>query len=619
MDIEDLMAVEVTSLSKYKQPLINTPAAITVINSQDIRQSGFKEVPELLMLAPGMQVVREDEANWSVSARSFPLEGNRKMLVMADGRSIFSQDTGTVNWVNQGFFIEDIETIEVIRGPGGTSWGYNAVNGVVNITSKKPEDTQGVLTNVSVGTAGNKEAQARLGGNIREKIFYKLYFTGSGQDGFENTNGPDVGDEFKKFKTGLRMDFHPDDRDMVSIEGAVTKTNYQDTFDTEDNFNELFVMGRWDHTFTKNLNFKLLTHYDNSDANYYETQSESAFSVGIQQFNTEVQLDALLGERHHLITGAGFKHTKFSPSDGYQIHFYDSNEIWDNYSFFISDEYLLVKNRLWVTLGTKMENNTNTDFGWQPNARLLFKPRPDQSVWMAVSRALRSPDFRDSARRIVGNRYPDGAGGFVTDYETYTGTPLEDEGLTAYEAGYRFQLPQNLSSEIAVFYNDYDHLLSKEMIYQDANGIILDNSYENKLTTYGSEISLTWKPHKSWQVSGSYAYLFNDYRFEDLGTNYNEHSYTSRFQLHAHVDATDLLGLDAHLFWNNASQLLYTIIPEYLRLDLGITYRATDHLEISLVGQNLLDPGHTEIEWPPYMQYRIEIPRNISLQIKVVF
>jgi len=290
LDLEDLMAVEVSSVSKYKQPLLNTPAAVTVIGSKEIRQSGLHEIPELLRLAPGMQVVRFDESDWSIAARSHPLDGERKMLVMADGRSIFSQDLGSVAWKNQGFLIEDIESIEIIRGPGGTSWGYNAVNGVVNITSKSLQDTQGVMAKVSGGSEGSRMVQARFGGKIQEETFYKFYFTGSGQDKFERPGEDGIKNALERYKAGFRVDLHPGDRDVVSIDGAVTRSDHEISFDEEDSYDEFFVKGNWEHIFTENVLFKLLVHYDDSETIYEKNQLGSAFAIGINLFNNIIWL-----------------------------------------------------------------------------------------------------------------------------------------------------------------------------------------------------------------------------------------------------------------------------------------------------------------------------------------
>ncbi len=258
MDIEDLMAVEVSSVSKYTQPLLDTPAAITVIDNEDIKRSGFKEMAEVMRLAPGMQVLREDEAYYHISARSIPFDGKRKMLVMSDGRSIFSQDTGTVSWLAQSFILDDIEKIEVIRGPGGTAWGYNAVDGVVNITSKKPEQTQGVLADVSAGTEGHTLFQTRVGGKFSKNSFYKVYLSGSRQDRFDDPGGSGITEDLEKGKGGFRMDFHTSDKDLVSLEAAMARTEYDQTFDSSDTYDEKFVKGEWTHSMSGNAEAKLL-------------------------------------------------------------------------------------------------------------------------------------------------------------------------------------------------------------------------------------------------------------------------------------------------------------------------------------------------------------------------
>ncbi|MCK5099116.1 MAG: TonB-dependent receptor [Desulfobacteraceae bacterium] len=621
MDIESLMAIEVTSVSKYKQLLFNTPAAVTVITSQDIKQSGLKELPELLRLVPGMQVVRENDAYWHVSARSMPFDGKRKMLVLVDGRSIFSQATGTVDWGAQNYILEDIETIEIIRGPGGTTWGYNAVDGVVNITSKKPEDTQGMLLDVTKGEESNTIFQARFGGKISDSTFYRVYFTGMNLDNFENLNGPNVSEESIRNKGGFRVDFKPSDKDQISIDGEWSKSRYKMVYETEDILTEKFIKGRWNRSITENLDFQFLTHYDDSKAIYSKDTSGEGFSVGIKQFNTELQLDFRMGERNHLISGIGFKNTRFDLSDGYIIDFFNSKESWNNYSFFISDEYTLIENRAWLTLGTKVEHNTNTEYGWQPNIRFLFKPTKDQSVWFAVSRALRAPDFRDASQRIVQSYYPDGSGGFLTFFDEYMGSPLKDEKLIAYEAGYRTQMFENVTSEIAVFYNDYENVITNNVIGMAAPfHWIIVNSYENKLSAYGTEISVIWEPVAAWTLKGSYSYLVNDYDFISLGgPTINSRSTISRLQIQSHIKATENIGINTQVFWNTSSEFFETKILRHLRVDLGMTYKISNTVEISVNVQNLLDSGYLEFEGRDAHLYSFEIPRNLSFNVKVMF
>jgi len=620
MDIEDLMSVEVFSVSKYEQLLINTPAAITVITSQDIQNSGLNKLPDILSLVPGMQVVRDTDGLFSVSARSIPFYGEKKMLVLLDERSIFSQATGTVTWSNQSFLLEDIEKIEVIRGPGGTSWGYNAVDGVVNIISKKPEDTLGFSGQTIVTNNRYKSFQTRFGGRYSNSSFYKIYAAGSKDEIQRSLGSFTIKDTISKDKCGFRFDFHPDNnKDLISMEAAVSNSNYDSFYNGEDIFKETFIKGEWTKTISDIVNFKIITHYDNSKQIYQQIKTAKAFAIGIKQFNTEAQINFKTGEKNHFIAGIGFKNTKFISSDGYSIHFLQKGDRWNNYNIFISDEIIILENKLWVTAGTKLEHNTNTKFGWQPNIRFLYKPDPGQSIWLAVSKALRAPDFRDASKRIITTMFYDEHGNLFTFYDKYIPTQLKDERLIAYEAGYRIKIQDHTSMELAVFLNDYNNIPTSTMTMIDSENYLIDNKYDNSLKSYGAEFSLAYNPFKTWYLKGSYSYLHCTYHYGTSVSNTKEASIIQRFQIHYHINATDKLAINTHACWNNQSEINQLETPAYLGIGIGINYKISDNIEMTIDGANLLKKKHSEIVDKLFDYERYEIPSSLSLKLKVVF
>ena len=278
MDIEDLMRVEVTSVSRYNQLLLDSPAAVTIIDQDQIRQSGLRDMPEILRLVPGMQVARQSASLWYASSRSFPDQGIDKMLVLFDGRSIYSEDVGQVYWSNQSFFLEDIDQVEVVRGPGGTYWGYNAVNGVINILSKKVKDTQGVFVDAGVYDDGSTFAQARYGGKLNPNAHYRFFYDTKDRSSFQTVAGEDANDKLRSFNTGFRIDFEPDPATCLTVEGTLGEGRDGDAWSPVDStftYNEGHIRSRLDHRIDTNLDFRAQLYYSEL-SHSFQRQSRTA-------------------------------------------------------------------------------------------------------------------------------------------------------------------------------------------------------------------------------------------------------------------------------------------------------------------------------------------------------
>jgi len=615
MDIEDLMSVEVVSVSKYGQLLKDTPAAITVIDQNQIKNSGFVEIPEILRRAPGMQIIRTEAGNWIASARALSFDASGKMLVMVDGRSLFSQDAGTVIWPSQTLLLEDVDRIEVIRGPGGTTWGYNAVNGVVNIISKSSKETQGFLADTTVGSDGKLIVQSRLGGHVGDNIFYKLYVGASDQDQYGNPGGEPVSDMLKKRTGGFRLDYEPSGKSLLTVEGGAQQST--DDFLERENFHETrFFSGKWTQAITEDMDVELFSYYDKS----YDVYGRDAFSKGygitIENITTEFHADWRTGKDNRLMAGGGFKYSVFTPEDGIFYSFLDSRETWYFNNVFFSDEYAILPDRLWLTGGMKLEHNTKSDLDWQPNIRLLYKASPTQSIWAALSRALKIPDYQTAAKYSWEYSVYDQNSGESRQIASYwTGEPLKNEKLTAYEIGHRAQLTATLSSDIALFYNKSTNVSSVDAVELASDEFSYFLKYDNESSAYGSEIALTYNPEGAWSATASYSYLYDEFKYANPIDNHNTHIH--RLQLHTQYRPVDHLSLNGHLYWNSEAEINTYKLPSYLRMDLVLTYRLTQSVELSLAGQNLLESEHNEIENSIYRLYNTEIPRSIVFNLKV--
>ncbi len=611
MDIEDLMTVEVISVSKYGQLLKDAPAAVTVIDREQIRNSGMEELPELLRLAPGMQVIRSDAGGWFASARSLFFGANGKMLVMADGRSIYSQDAGSVIWQNQSFFLEDIDRIEVIRGPGGTTWGYNAVYGIVNIISRPVRETQGFLTDTLVGSDGNLVLQSRYGGQIGENLFYRLFIGGSDRDQFENPNGTPVHDMLKKRTGGFRLDYSPSSTTSLILEGAVHLST-DDFSDSENRHKNHFLSTRVSHSLTPGMDIEFQGYYNRSRDIYYKTDFGQGYGVTIEDISSELHLDWRLAGRNRIVAGGGLKYSVFMPEDGFFIDFLNNREVWHFSNIFFSDELTIIPDRLWLTGGVKLEHNSKSNLDWQPNIRLLYKSGSTQSIWMALSRALKMPDYQEAANYIENYPEIDPDTGETRDITVvWTGQPLKNEKFISYEIGYRTQLTSVFSTDIAFFYNKSTNVSTYDFNEESPDVFVSFFKYNNTSSAYGSEISFTCKPEKPWSATASYSYLNN--RLSYSATNNTDKIHIHRLQFHANYRFSEKLNLNSHFYWNSEVSLGNTSTPEYMRMDLGLTYRLSDTIILSLTGQNLLDNTHREIDDTVFSFYNTEIPRTVLL------
>ncbi len=617
MDIEDLMKAEVTSVSKYGQLLLDAPAAITVLDDTMIQRSGLRHLPEILRMAPGLQVVRFGGNAWSVSARSMPNLGDNKLLVLSDGRSIYSEAVSTVLWEMQDYCLEDLDRIEVIQGPGGAIWGFNAFDGVVNIISKKAKETQGGVVDAGVDYRGSAFFQTRYGGRIKENLFYRLYYAGATLEAFETPAGYSAEDWLKRSKFGLRFDVEPAGGSLLFLDAAISRVSGGDGFQSSEfNFEDAYLHGLYELAVNRNLDFEIQAYYDANDQVYGKTSFGEALTLGVENIDGEIQMDWRIGDRHRVAAGVGFRYSIFSTKDGYDVDFEEDGDELLRYNLFLTDEIALIPGRLWFTLGAKMEYNDLTGHGLHPSVRLLYKPTPSQSLWASVSRALRTPDYSESAPQIF-----NGEDFFLK----FTGEPLEDETITSYEMGHRVQLTADLSSELALFYNVRDNLLTSGSAEMDPSGLILlYNGYGSELRAHGAELAINWRALESWILRGSCSYLYTvqDFDIQEFMEPFEPPRIRHerwQFQLHSRHDPTENISFDAHLYYGSGATDEYARLAESLRVDLGFSWRPSEMIEFSLVGRNLFDSGRQEMRNIGFEEYYPEIPREIVVNMKVRF
>ncbi|MCP3852163.1 MAG: TonB-dependent receptor [Gammaproteobacteria bacterium] len=607
MSLEALMNVEVTSVSRRKQKLVDAASAVFVINQKDIHHSGATSIPELLRMVPGINVARVDANSWAITSRGLSGLFANKLLVLMDGRSVYSPSFSGVYWSVQDTVLEDIERIEVIRGPGASVWGANAVNGVINIITKSAADTQGTLLTAGTGTEERKFGSIRQGGEIG-KGHYRLYAKYFKRDDAVFTNGQDADDAWDSLRAGFRTDFQSSDNDKVTIQGDIyqgdageTVTSpsisppYMPTVNNNYDFNGANLLARWERSFFDGSSRALQFYYDK--AKYTGQRNEHR-----QTLDLEYKFHLAPQNSHELVWGVGYRYTWDKLQETEFRSFEPQSRYDSTYNAFIQDEITLIDEKLFLTLGTKLEHNDYSGFEIQPTARLLWHPEQDHSLWLAISRAVRTPNRSEHDTTAIPAVMPPFSGGLPVQMQIMGNDDFDSEVLIAYEAGYRMPFTPLGSIDLALFYNDYDQLRSIEsvgIVPHPPSHITATNTIENKLSgeSYGVELALKLRPRDGWELQLAYSWSDVHLRLdsdssdnlskEDEGTT-PEH----QLSLRSGMELSSVVDLD--LWLRYVDELPSGNIDAYTTLDARLSWEYREGLEFSLVARNLMDSQHAE-------------------------
>jgi len=576
LSLEQLMDVEVTSVSKRAEKLSETASAIQVISGEDIRRSGASSLPEALRLASNLEVAQVDSRQWAISARGFNSTTANKLLVLIDGRAVYTPLYAGVFWDVQDTMLEDIDRIEVISGPGATLWGANAVNGVINITTKSAKETQGLLLLGGGGTELRDFGAFRYGGALASNVFYRVYGKYFDRDSAVLPSGQDATNNWRMGQGGFRLDREDSDLNLLTLQGDVysgriAQAGLDDTAVSGGN-----VLGRWTHRMSLDSDFKLQFYYDRTHRFVPGT-----FTEDLDTYDVDFQHRALLGERNDIVWGLGYRLLDDKVGNTPILAFLPAKVTRQVFSAFAQDEIALVKDRLHLTLGTKIEHNDYTGFEFQPSGRLAWNVSQRQTVWGAVSRAVRTPSRID--REFY---YPGGPPFFYAG-----GTNFVSEELLAYELGYRLQPIQRLSLSLAGFYNDYDNIRSVE---QPVPHVISNGQKGN---SYGAEFTADYRATDWLRLRAGYTELQIHIRPKSGSTDASKGSVESadpnhQFFLRSSLDLPGHLQLDSGFRY--VSHIANQRIPDYGELDVRLAWNPTPGIELSITGQNLLHNHHAE-------------------------
>jgi len=615
LSLEQLANVEVTITSKEPVTIARTPAAIYVLTSEDIRRSGATSIPEALRLVPGVEVARIDSNKWSLGVRGFTGRLSRSVLVLIDGRSVYTPLFAGVYWEVQDTLLEDVDRIEVIRGPGGTIWGANAVNGVINIVTKNSKDTHGMLASVGGGNVDQGFVNFRLGsGNAAKSLNYRIYGKGFIRGSEFHPDGRAF-DDWRIGQGGFRTDWNLHERDTLTVQGDLYEgiagqrvgiTSYSPPSITNVEQNAKLaggnLLGRWRRDLATGSDVQVQAYYDRTN------REDVSLAESRNTFDVDLLHHFKLPRGQDFIWGLG---ARFSVGNATQVVptvVITPNQFTEKlYSAFIQDEIPIVQNRLSLTVGSKFLHNNYSGFDIQPSARLLWTPRQQHSLWAAVTRAVRTPSRVEEDLQITGL--------FTASppvfFRLATNRDFSSERLTSYETGYRGLVKPYLYLDVAAFYNRYDRLLSAELGTPFAETapspahLVIPFALGNGLlgATSGGEIGSDWTPTHYWRLKGSYSYLNIDLKRSagslDPSTVSSTENSSPRHQVVIQSFLQLPKDLDLDLTYRYVSALPAQSVRNYSTADLRFGWHIGEGVEISIAGQNLLQPHHAEYGGDP--------------------
>jgi iron complex outermembrane receptor protein len=600
--LEDLMKIEVTSASKKSETLSKAPAAIFVITGEEIRRGGYSSVPDALRMVPGLYVVQQSAHVWQVSARGFSSSFNDKMLVLIDGRLVYSPTFGGVYWDVQDPPLEDIDRIEVIRGPGGTLWGANAVNGVINIITKAAQKTQGPQVSTSAGIDEGYAARVRYGGSVGENLAFRVFGTSNYWLPTVAATGGDNFDAWNISQGGVRFDWKVSPDDVVTLDGEVYSGRVRDvdtifsptSLPLPENIETVVkgghVLGHWTHTSGVQSSTDVLGFCD------WTARVATITTDYRTTCDVEAQYNYTFSARHELTVGGGILTTDDRWPATFTVSLVPSSQRDTTYSAFVQYDVVLVPDRLRLTVGSKFEHNDFTGFEYQPQIRAVWTPNPSNTLWGSISRAVRTPARIDEGLRERFEQINPAPPPLT--FILLTGTPAaESEILHAYELGYRYEWGPKLWVDAAIYYNGYDRLsgltapgamiVNSSPFYIDVPVFVQNVDHGQ---THGLELSVKYAPIRRWTLATSITELRGT-TTPSVGFPAAAHNPRQQIALESRFDVTRHLNFDANWYHYNA---IVGELPLVNRVDVGASTNPVRGFTFSVWGRNLQQDRHAE-------------------------
>ncbi len=596
LSLDDLANLQVTSVSKRPESLSEAPAAVFVITAADIRRSGAVSLPEVLRLAPNLEVAKINAWSWSVTARGFNSpETANKLLVLIDGRSIYEPIASTVLWQQVDVALDNIDRIEVVSGPGGTLWGANAVNGVINIITKNAADTQGLYLRAASGVF-KRTLTVRYGGKLGPRASYRLFAdgfnTGESRAAEASTTESDA---FRGLHGGFAIDGVLD-HGGYTIKGEA----YDNSIIEEDtDFTGYSLAGGWTHDLANGSSIAINAYMDH-DVRDQPNSIKSPLYESRDTFDIDAQQSLSFGTKHQFVWGGELRSWNEDFQSFNFAQFAKPKTTISLGSIFAQDDIAL-RPDLKLTLGLKGEDNSYSGFAWLPNVRLAWQYRPDSLVWGAVSRAVRTPNRIERELQATGILVPS--------------PDFQSETLTAVEAGWRTKPTAKSSLSLSAFYNMYDDLRTDQYTLPDVFPLILKNG--GRGTTYGLEGWGNYDVTPAWRLSAGFNLLHKHF---ELKPGYNDLSSLAvqgmdpdyQAQIRSQWDVTPAIDLDVTL--RTVGRIRYTPVPAYTEASVHVGWRVRDNIELALNASNLLHARHLEM-WDPDTTPARYVGRSILVSV----
>ncbi len=615
ISVDDLAKIQVTSASKKAESLADAPAAIYVLTAEAIREGGFTTLPEALRMVPGLYVVQTNSHSWQVSTRGFSGIDNRKMLVLVDGRSVYSPDFGGVFWDLEDIPLENIDRIEVIRGPGGTLWGANAVNGVINIVTKSADLTQGVTVSTSIDADTGYTAFTQYGGNVGNDLNYRIYGKASYWTPLTLPNGLGLDNSFALPQGGMRADWKVSQKDAITVEATEVDGRYQGftllsnpTIQGELLKDTNFSI-RWKRTLSDRSSAEVFTYCDWYAHAGFPEEKQNTCSL-------EFQHDFTFNPRNSVIWGGSF-----ATVGDFSIDVQPEYRRFEQESGFLQYEFVAIPDRLRILAGSKFEDNSFSGFDYQPQLRAVWSVHKAHSLWGSFSRAVRDPSHSEINLDSVAGYIPS-AGGLIT-LQAFGSPNLQSEDVKAYELGYRFLPKPTLSLDLATYYNSYQDLIvfAPAAIQPPLEIVTVATNASaaglGTAQTHGAEFAANWKPLRRWMLSPTVT--------ETRGSaNAIAAIPKHLFGVQSRIDATRTVYLNAALYHYNALAPSPGAIaglppapgvPTFNRIDLGLSWRPKSQWTLGVWGRNLQSDQHLEFVKDFFGGAPAEIPRSVSFKL----
>ena len=611
--IEDLMKTKISSVSKREEQVLDTPAAVYVVSREELRSAGARNIPDALRSVPGMDVNQINASTFDVGIRGFDERFSNKMLVMIDGRSLYSPIFGGIYWDSINLVMDDIDRIEVIRGPGGSLWGTNAVNGTVNIITRSSQGTQGLLLTEKSASDAPVSLTARYGGQVGRIGTYRIFSKYTDTFGNQDATGQWAGNAWHLLDGGFRSDLKLREHDALMLEGNIYSGSFGEPL-TEPLLVAPFaaivggknsvsggsVLGRWTHTYVTGGETQLQVYYTKENRNATERPDN------LDTADVDVQHHFHIASRQDIVGGAGYRYSQFyAPATPY-LTLTPGSQHYPLFSAFIQDEIALVPRKLSLTAGGKTEHNRFTGFDFQPSLRMNWRPTAKSSIWVSVSKTVKIPNILNTSMyRLVSV----GLGADGVDASTLVGNPkYRDEHLLAYESGYRLQL-KRVSIDATGFVNNYNDVETNENLAPVVHTGYTEypTQWANNLfgKSFGTEVAASWNVVPRWRMTASHSWLKLEMR---ANSQSNDTSTAIGFNTGTptnHLGARSSYSLLKNLDFNTLAQYTGPLpsglggdsapaLPSYYRVDSNLQWHVGDYFRIDIGGQNLLYPRVAE-------------------------